>query len=155
MSEEPTYYRPGAATDARGTFDPFRALGVAEGPADLVGRVRKGFPATVVDQVAEELELTQQAILRLAGISPATFTRRRRTASRLLSVQESDRLYRIVEVYRQALALFEGDRQAARAWLKEPARALGGVSPLAYLDTEAGADAVRDLIGRLEHGVYA
>ena len=61
----------------------------------------------------------------------------------------------MADAYRNALQLFEGDSEQARRWLSQPARALGGVSPLAYLDTEAGAAEVRRLIGRLEHGVYA
>jgi putative toxin-antitoxin system antitoxin component (TIGR02293 family) len=51
------------------------------------------------------------------------------------------------------LQLFEGDRTAAQRWLNEPAKALGGSKPIDYLDTEAGAEAVHDLILRLEHGV--
>lgn len=49
--------------------------------------------------------------------------------------------------------MFEGDKNAAVAWLKRPAKALGGSTPLDYLDTAAGAEAVHDLITRLEHGV--
>lgn len=69
-------------------------------------------------------------------------------------MEESDRIYRIAEIYRSAVQLFEGDAESARSWLSEPARALGGIRPLQHLDTEAGAGEVRDLIGRLEHGVY-
>ncbi|MGH8615251.1 MAG: antitoxin Xre/MbcA/ParS toxin-binding domain-containing protein [Gammaproteobacteria bacterium] len=71
-----------------------------------------------------------------------------------MSPEESDRVYRIAAAYRSALQLFEGEAESARRWLNEPAKALGGNSPLQHLDTEAGAAEVRDLIGRLEHGVY-
>lgn len=40
-------------------------------------------------------------------------------------------------------------------WLNQSAKALGGASPMSCLDTKAGVDAVRDLIGRLEHGLSA
>ena len=36
---------------------------------------------------------------------------------------------------------------------KEPAWALGDVTPLQYADTELGAQEVEDLLGRIEHGV--
>jgi len=52
------------------------------------------------------------------------------------------------------LQLFEGDAESARRWLSEPAKALGGDSPLQHLTTEAGVAQVLDLIGRLEYGVY-
>ena len=57
------------------------------------------------------------------------------------------------EIYTLVLGLFEGDSEAARRWLNEPAKALGGNTPLQHLDTEAGAGEVQDLIGRLQQGV--
>lgn len=65
----------------------------------------------------------------------------------------SDRLRRVTYIYRAAIQLFEGDRRMARRWLRRPSRALGGDTPLEYLRTDAGAEEVLDLIGRLEHGV--
>jgi len=59
------------------------------------------------------------------------------------------------EVMNEALRLFEGDREAALLWLNRPAKALGEVTPMSCLDTKAGADAVRELIGRLEYGVIS
>ncbi|MBW1797126.1 MAG: DUF2384 domain-containing protein, partial [Deltaproteobacteria bacterium] len=37
----------------------------------------------------------------------------------------------------------------------EPARALGGKTPLEYADTEPGAQEVDELLGRIEHGVFS
>jgi len=98
--------------------------------------------------------VTQNTLLRVTKIAPATLTRRRKSSSGLLSPEESDRVYRVAAAYRSALQLFEGEAEAAWRWLSEPAKALGDDSPLQHLDTEAGAAEVRDLIGRLEHGVY-
>jgi putative toxin-antitoxin system antitoxin component (TIGR02293 family) len=133
----------------------FRRLGLVKNRADLVKQIHRGFPVVVIEKLAEELELSQQALLKVARIAPATLTRRRNSAAGLLSPGESDRIYRIAAIYRSALQLFEGDGDAARGWLGEPAKALGGNTPLQHLDTEAGAAEVSDLIGRLEHGVYS
>jgi putative toxin-antitoxin system antitoxin component (TIGR02293 family) len=132
----------------------FRRLGLIKGRAGLVAQIHRGFPVVVIEKLTDELELPQQTLLKVARIAPATLTRRRRSPSGLLSPEESDRIYRIAEVYRAVLQLFEGDGESARRWLGEPAKALGGETPLQRLDTEAGAIQARDLIGRLEHGVY-
>lgn len=132
----------------------FRSLGIAKDRAELVQQIQHGLAVTVIEKLADELQLPQQALLKVARIAPATLTRRRKSAAGLLSPAESDRIYRIAEAYRSALQLFEGSADLARRWLAEPAKALGGVSPLQRLDTEAGASEVRDLVGRLEHGVY-
>ena len=54
----------------------------------------------------------------------------------------------------RATEVFE-DEAAAREWLKSPAVAFGGESPLSFADTEIGAREVEILLGRLEHGVFS
>ncbi len=141
-------FRKGASEDV------FASLGIAPSsrPSDLVAAIRQGFPTAILEQVAAELSTTQQSILGATRIPAATLTRRRREGGKL-TPQESDRVYRLLNVYQSAVQLFEGDKEAARRWIQQPARALAGNTPLTHLDTEAGADAVLDLIGRLEHGV--
>lgn len=118
---------------------------------NLIKNIETGFSIDAVDKLVDELEVTQSELLGITSIRPATFTRRR--YSRKLNSLESDRIYRIAQVYRLAVQLFEGNKNNARKWLKEPAKALGGESPLNHLKTEAGADEVQQLIERLEHGV--
>ncbi|MGH8607945.1 MAG: type II RES/Xre toxin-antitoxin system antitoxin [Gammaproteobacteria bacterium] len=143
----------GVAGEAIGT-EAFRRLGLVNDHAELVKQIHRGFRVAVIEKLADELCLPQQTLLKVTKIAPATLTRRRKSASGLLSSEESDRVYRIAAAYRSALQLFEGEAESARRWLNEPAKALGNNSPLQHLDTEAGAAEVRDLIGRLEHGVY-
>jgi putative toxin-antitoxin system antitoxin component (TIGR02293 family) len=50
--------------------------------------------------------------------------------------------------------LFEGDRQAAIVWLNRPLRALGHKVPAVYMDSPERIQEVREIIGRLEHGVW-
>lgn len=140
---------------AQTTFDSsgiFARLGlVAHNRIDLVKGIRDGLPVSVIDKLIKELAISQQTLLQIIALPTATLTRRR--TQKRLTPQESDRVYRVITAYRTALQLFEGDVDAARQWLNEPAKALGGNTPLQHLDTEAGADEIQDLIGRLEHGV--
>ena len=45
-----------------------------------------------------------------------------------------------------------GDEDAATRWLKRPNRALGGRVPLELIDTEPGARAVENVLGRIAYG---
>ena len=73
----------------------------------------------------------------------------------LINKSDSARLLRRWSVFESALELFAGNFAEARRWLQSPARALGGRMPLEVAGTAAGATQVRDLIGQLEHGVFA
>ena len=68
---------------------------------------------------------------------------------------ESDRLVALISVFQETLTLFEGDVSAAKEWLTSPVRGLGSKRPLEMLGTRVEANAVLDLIGRLERGVLA
>lgn len=62
---------------------------------------------------------------------------------------------RFIRVMDRAVELFEGDKEKARQWLNEPARALGNKKPADLVASETGAYEVLKLITRLEHGVYS
>lgn len=58
---------------------------------------------------------------------------------------------------RELLAIAEeicGGKQAARRWLHSPGMALNRERPIDVLESPGGADLVRQLLGRLECGVY-
>jgi putative toxin-antitoxin system antitoxin component (TIGR02293 family) len=86
---------------------------------------------------------------------PTSTLDRRKKSHQSLRPDESDRLYRLAQVFEKAVGLFEGDVTAAREWLTTPARGLGQQVPLELVQTAVGAQMVLDLIGRLEHGVFS
>jgi len=130
----------------------FTRLGmIPRGKSNLIEQIKRGFPVSVIDKIVAELDISQKELLEIISLSSATLTRRRN--EKRLSLKESDRLYRVARVYGAVLQLFEGDKDATRRWLNEPAKLLRSDTPLHHLSTEAEADEVQDLIGRLEHGV--
>ena len=120
---------------------------------DLIGAIEEGLPFESVDRFRAATEMSLSEITDLLGIHPRTISRRRGKGR--LDRAESERLLRMSDLYRQAKTLFEGDQAGARAWLKQPQRALGGQSPWEYARTEVGARRVEQLIGQLEHGVFS
>ena len=48
-----------------------------------------------------------------------------------------------------------GTPEKADEWLVIPNRALGGATPLSMLGTKTGAQAVEDVLGRIEYGVFS
>jgi len=47
-----------------------------------------------------------------------------------------------------------GNEDNARKWLYSPKRVLNGMIPADHAQTEEGAEEVRQILGRMEHGVF-
>jgi putative toxin-antitoxin system antitoxin component (TIGR02293 family) len=119
----------------------------------LLAKVQAGLPYRAIEHLQRNLDLPMNRLAEVVDIRPRTLSRRKEEGR--LEPDESDRLLRASRVFGRTLELFEADAATARAWLGRPQRALGGAVPLDLLRTELGAREVEDLIGRLEHGVFA
>jgi putative toxin-antitoxin system antitoxin component (TIGR02293 family) len=131
-----------------------RSLGLRVSSRDrLIAEIRKGFRVATFEHLARQLDLPERELAGFVAISERTLIRRRKAGR--LNADESDRIARIAMLFDEAVELFEGDRARASHWFRSPRKALGGAAPIEYADTEPGAREVRDLIGRIEHGVFA
>jgi putative toxin-antitoxin system antitoxin component (TIGR02293 family) len=117
-----------------------------------IERIQKGIPLSEFNALTVRLGLTKEDFSRKIGISAATLSRRKKTRTPL-DTEHSDRLVRFQRLFDQAVELFDGDEDKARAWLSSPARALNFQKPIDVADTETGAREVENVIGRLEYGV--
>lgn len=117
-----------------------------------VALIREGIPAAAVDSLVKHLRLTQADLATALGIPERTLARRKKEGH--LNSEESAKLLRLARVVERAEAVFEDD-ESALDWLKSRNAALSGATPLSLLDTDIGAEAVLDTLGRIEHGVFA
>ena len=116
----------------------------------VIGVVRKGFPASKLTQMAELLAVDRALLLQILGVSQRTIQRKHALSDRL-SPAASDRLSRIDRIYTLAVEVF-GDGEKAAQWLKRPSRALANESPLKLLDTDAGAQQVERELRQIQYG---
>jgi putative toxin-antitoxin system antitoxin component (TIGR02293 family) len=105
-----------------------------------------------VDTLTKGVRISRAELAAALGIPERTLARRKREG--LLSSEESAKLVRLARVVQRAEEVFE-DLGAAVDWLKSPNAALSGQTPLSLLDTEIGTELVMDMLGRIEHGVFA
>ena len=119
----------------------------------LQKEIERGFPATVLRRLQHHYAFSFAELAGALRVSTRTLERRKEEGR--LGPLESDRALRLSRVYTKAVELYEGDEEAALAWLKRKNRALGGMPPVDLIKTETGALQVEHLIGRLEYGVYS
>ena len=120
---------------------------------ELIQHIKNGLAFSTLESLSSVVGQALPEIASRVGIPPRTLARRKSAGK--LSMEESERVVRLAGLYEKASDLFEGDQSGAREWMSKPKKALGGESPLDYAATELGAREVENLIGRLQHGVFA
>lgn len=123
---------------------------------ELAEAVREGLPSGSLDYVLNDMREwagSQAVVLDVVG---SRRTLERKTGGRETSLKpaESDRLARLARLMVRAEQAI-GNPEKAHRWLMKPNRALGGQVPLKLLDSDAGASAVEQVLGRIEYGVYS
>lgn len=140
---------PQPASDSK----PVELIGIKETSRHgLVKKLRAGLDVLTVEKLRTQLAVSQSELNRLIEISPRTLSRRKKEGK--LHTDESERIYKYAVLLVRAEEVL-GNHDDALHWLKSPQRALGGQTPLDYADTEVGANEVKDLLGRIEHGIFS
>ena len=114
--------------------------------------VLQGVPYFVVESLAGRLGTTVSWIGAALRIPPATMSRRRE--GQALSLDEGDRVWRLIRVLDRAQSAL-GDSAKARHWLDNPVRSLGGAVPAQLLVTTAGYEQVMRVLDALDYGMGA
>jgi len=118
----------------------------------LLTRIEAGFAADSVEALRARLGLSIEEMAGLLGMSARTLGRRLEEGK--LTAEESDRLYRYAQLYERAVEALSSEEKA-RVWLKKEQWALGGRVPLEIARYEPGAREIKNLLGRIEHGIPA
>jgi len=114
--------------------------------------VRAGVPATAFREILALLEIDVPTLAEAVRIPRRTLERRLASTS-VPPFDEGDRVVRIGRLIEKTMDVFEGQGEATR-WFTEKLELLGGASLFECGATDAGARAVEQVLGRIEHGVF-
>ncbi len=127
-------------------------LGVAP-PAtegEMLRLVEGRFAPSVIKRLAD-LGFTRSEI---DGTVIASRTlQHRRSRREKLTLEESDRVMRVIRVLSSAEAVY-GSRERALGWLRRPHPRLGGRVPLSLLTSDTGSRIVEELLIQISEGMY-
>lgn len=117
----------------------------------LAYSIEDGLPVASLDRLADAVA-PDDACFKFRLIPKATLERRRKSLSKRLTSEESDRLARLAKVFSFALDIYQSPEKA-REFLGRAHPMLDGKSPLdVALATGPGADLVINLLGRAAYG---
>jgi putative toxin-antitoxin system antitoxin component (TIGR02293 family) len=88
-----------------------------------------------------------------ATVIPLRTLQHRRSRREKLTVEESDRVFRMIRVISLAESVY-GSRERALAWLRTPHARLGGRAPLSLLNTDTGSRIVEELLVQIDEGMF-
>jgi putative toxin-antitoxin system antitoxin component (TIGR02293 family) len=86
-------------------------------------------------------------------VIPLRTLQHRRSRREKLTVEESDRVLRLVRLLSHAETVYES-RERALAWLRRPNPRLRGRTPLETLKTDAGGRIVEELLVQIDEGMF-
>lgn len=117
---------------------------------DLITITRKGLPKSVVYSICEVLGISMDRLSDLLHISHRTLQRKSDTD--LLGVSASEQLFEIAKLVSEGIRVFE-TLEDFRNWLHSKPYIFKGQQPLDFLDTRFGIQYVKNVLGRIAHGI--
>jgi putative toxin-antitoxin system antitoxin component (TIGR02293 family) len=87
------------------------------------------------------------------AVIPSRTLQHRRSRRERLTLEESDRVLRIVRILSSAESVYES-RERALAWLRKPNARLDGRSPLSLVKTDTGSRIVEELLIQIDEGMF-
>jgi putative toxin-antitoxin system antitoxin component (TIGR02293 family) len=88
-----------------------------------------------------------------AVVIPSRTLQHRRSRREKLTVDESDRVLRVIRVLSLTESIY-GSRQRALDWLRRPHPRLDERTPLSLLKTDAGSRIVEELLIQIDEGMF-
>lgn len=129
------------------------SLGIEDAKTARTDAVHQGFQPKVYHNIIKWTQLSQSEFQNVTHIPVSTIKRRLKNGERF-STQESDAIYRLAMLIKLATELFNDEKKALE-WMRENVYGLGGKRPLDMVSTTVDFEIVKDLIGRVEHGVFS
>ncbi|MBL4662693.1 MAG: DUF2384 domain-containing protein [Flavobacteriaceae bacterium] len=118
---------------------------------DLIHLTRTGLPKSVVATVSAVLGVSMEKMSSLLHVSHRTI--QRKEDHELLNVYSTEQILEIATVISRGIEVL-GTMENFTKWLHKEIRVLSYKKPIDFLDTSFGARLVKDILGRVEHGIY-
>ena len=123
---------------------------VVNSDIDLIAITRRGLPKSVVHSVSEVLNISMDRLSELLHISHRTLQRKEN--DELLGVSITEQLLEIAEVVSVGIDVF-GTLEDFRVWIHSTPYILKGQKPLDFFDTRYGIQYIKNILGRIAHGI--
>lgn len=120
---------------------------------DLMYAAAAGVSVKAVRNLQRHMHFTNKEMSEVLTISESTLARREQ-AQKPLSRDEAEKTIQLSAVVAKGLAVFENEPDFHR-WLQLENQALGGARPQELLASALGREQVREVLGRIQWGIFS
>jgi putative toxin-antitoxin system antitoxin component (TIGR02293 family) len=113
---------------------------------------RAGISKKELERLKLKAALDYDQLAYILGVARATLINKK--GSERFSPMLSEKIMNLADIYSYGYEVF-GDQQEFNKWIFQPIAALGGKSPYDLLDNQYGREEVKNVIGRIDYGVYS
>lgn len=124
-----------------------------ESPFDFIHIANEGIKAAVIKNFRIYFNLTRNLTAHMLNVSEPTLYRWTK-ANKNLERNFSVKLFEIADLFLYGIEVF-GEKDIFFKWLNLPNTALGGLEPQELIEIPGGVSKVKDILGRIEYGVYS
>lgn len=124
-----------------------------ESPFDFIQIATKGVNVNVVKNFRTYFNLSRNSTAHLLNISEPTLYRWAKS-NKNLERNFSVKLFEIADLFLYGTEVF-GNQQNFFKWLNLPNAAIGGMEPIELVEIPGGVSKVKDILGRIEHGIFS
>lgn len=114
--------------------------------------IRRGISKKYLEKLKATTSLDYDSLAAALSVTRSTLINKK--GEEKFSDQISERIVSLADLYSFGYEVFE-DQPNFNQWMFAPNQALGGLTPFSIIDNHYGREEVRNLIGRIAHGVYS
>jgi putative toxin-antitoxin system antitoxin component (TIGR02293 family) len=121
-------------------------------PLEKMEKLKLGLSKLDLVKLKSRTELDYDKLSKALSVTRATLIKKK--GEQKFSSALSERMIGLADIYSYGYAVFE-DEAKFNQWMFRPNQALGGKSPYDVIDNQFGREEVKNIIGRIEYGVYS
>ena len=119
---------------------------------EKLDKLRHGLDKHDLEKLKSRAELDYDKLSKALLVTRATLINKK--GSEKFSPSLTERILSLADIYSYGYDVFD-DESHFNQWMFKPNRALGGKAPYDIIDNQFGREEVKNIIGRIDYGVYS
>ncbi len=114
--------------------------------------IREGISKKDLELLKQKAELDYTMLAKALSVTRATLINKKRDQK--FGAGLSEKIIGLADLYSYGFEVF-GNEDRFNQWMTKPNKALGGKIPYDLIDNQYGREEVKNLVGRIDYGVYS